>query len=289
MTAGTAERDIFAPPKLPGMRSGLALAIAAHVLLIVAIAWSVHWKASEPEGVEAELWAAVPQTAAPRVEAPQPQPQPQPRPTPPPPVVQPAPPTPARPDAQIAIERERAAREKARQEELERAEAARKAAELKKREDAKKLEAERERQRLADEAEKKKLAEQAKRDEARQAAIREANLKRMMKEAGGSDDPLASGNAARTAGPSAGYAGRIKARIKPNIVLTASIEGNPLATVRVRVAPDGTIVSKQLVKSSGSAAWDDSVLRAIDKTEVLPKDVDGTVPPTMDIDFRPRD
>ena len=289
MTAATAERDIFAPPKLPGMRSGLALAIAAHVLLIVAIAWSVHWKASEPEGVEAELWAAVPQTAAPRVEAPQPQPQPQPRPTPPPPVVQPAPPTPARPDAQIAIERERAAREKARQEELERAEAARKAAELKKREDAKKLEAERERQRLADEAEKKKLAEQAKRDEARQAAIREANLKRMMKEAGGSDDPLASGNAARTAGPSAGYAGRIKARIKPNIVLTASIDGNPLATVRVRVAPDGTIVGKQLLKSSGSAAWDDSVLRAIDKTEKLPTDVDGTVPPVMDLDFKPRD
>ena len=289
MTAATAERDIFAPPKLPGMRSGLALAIAAHVLLIVAIAWSVHWKASEPEGVEAELWAAVPQTAAPRVEAPQPPPQPQPRPTPPPPVVQLAPPTPVQQDAQIAIERERAAREKARQEELQRAEAARRAEELKKREDAKKLEAERERQRLADEAEKKKLAEQAKRDEARQAAIREANLKRMMKEAGGSDDPLASGNAARTAGPSAGYAGRIKARIKPNIVLTASIEGNPLATVRVRVAPDGTIVSKQLVKSSGWAAWDDSVLRAIDKTEVLPKDVDGTVPPTMDVDFRPRD
>lgn len=279
MTAAIAERDIFAPQKLPGMRSGLALAIAAHVLLIVAIAWSVRWKSSEPEGVEAELWAAVPQAAAPRVETPQPPPQPQPQPTPPPPVAQPAPPT--QTDAQIAIERERIAREKARQEELQRAEAARKAEELKK------LEAER--QRLADEAEKKKLAEQAKKDEARQAAIREANLKRMMKEAGSSDDPLASGNAARTAGPSSGYAGRIKARIKPNIVLTAAIDGNPVATVRVRVAPDGTIVGKQLVKSSGSAAWDETVLRAIDKTDGLPKDVDGTVPPVMDLDFRPRD
>ena len=287
MTAAAAERDIFAPQKLPGMRSGLALAIAAHVLLLIALAWSVHWKSSEPEGVVAELWSAVPQTAAPRVEAPQPQPQPQPRPTPPPPVVQPAPPTPARPDAQIAIERERAAREKARQEELERAEAARKAAELKKREDAKKLEAERER--LADEAEKKKLAEQAKKDEARQAAIREANLKRMMKEAGGSDDPLASGNAARTAGPSSGYAGRIKARIKPNILLAAPIEGNPAATVEVRVAPDGTIVGKKLVTASTSKQWDETVLRAIDKTEVLPKDVDGRVPPTVVIEFRPRD
>jgi colicin import membrane protein len=289
MTAAAAERDIFAPQKLPGMRSGLALAIAAHVLLIVAIAWSVHWKASEPEGVEAELWATVPQTAAPRAEAPQPQPQPQPRPTPPPPVVQPAPPTPAQPDAQIAIERERAAREKARQDELARVEAERKAAELKKREDAKKLEAERERQRLADEAEKKKLAEQAKKDEARQAAIREANLKRMMKEAGGSDDPLAGGNAARTAGPSAGYAGRIKARIKPNIVLAAPIEGNPAAIVEVRVAPDGTIVGKKLVTASNSKLWDDTVLRAIDKTEVLPKDADGRVPPTIVIEFRPRD
>ena len=287
MTAATAERDIFAPPKLPGMRSGLALAIAAHVLLIVAIAWSVHWKASEPEGVEAELWAAVPQTAAPRVEAPQPPPQPQPRPTPPPPVVQLAPPTPVQQDAQIAIERERAAREKARQEELQRAEAARRAEELKKREDAKKLEAER--QRLADEAEKKKLAEQAKKDEARQASIREANLKRMMKEAGGSDDPLASGNAARTAGPSADYAGRIKARIKPNILLAAPIEGNPAATVEVKVAPDGTIVGKKLVTASNSKLWDETVLRAIDKTEVLPKDNDGRVPPTIVIEFRPRD
>ena len=297
MTAA-AERDIFAPQKLPGMRSGLALAIAAHVLLIVAIAWSVHWKSSEPEGVVAELWSAVPQTAAPKLETPPPKPV-EPRPAPPPPAAQPAPPPPQpRPDAQIAIERERAAREKARQEELEHAEAAKKASELKKREEAKRLEAEQERQRLAaeaekkklaEEAEKKKLAEQARKEEARVAAIREANLKRMMKEAGSSDDPLASGNAARTAGPSSGYAGRIKARIKPNIVLTASIDGNPLATVRVRVAPDGTIVGKQLLKSSGSAAWDDSVLRAIDKTEVLPKDVDGTVPPVMDLDFRPRD
>ena len=287
MITAAAERDIFAPQKLPGMRSGLALAIAAHVLLIAAIAWSVHWKASEPEGVEAELWAAVPQTAAPRVEAPQPAPQPQPRPTPPPPVVQPAPPTPVQQDAQIAIERERAAREKARQEELQRAEAARKAEELKKREDAKKLDAER--QRLADEAEKKKLAEQAKKDEARQAAIRDANLKKMMKEAGSSDDPLAAGNAARTAGPSAGYAGRIKARVKPNIVLTAPIEGNPLATVEVRVAPDGTIVGRKLLTGSNSTLWNDTVLRAIDKTEVLPKDVDGRVPPTIVIEFRPRD
>jgi colicin import membrane protein len=316
MNAAVLERDQFAPQKPPGMRSGLALALVAHALLIVALAWSVHWKASEPEGVVAELWASVPQTAAPRAAAPEPKPAPPPEPkpepkpappvvaTPPPaPVVKPAPPPPVRVDPQIAIEREKARereREKAREEELERAAAAKKA-ELKKREEAKRLEAERERERervaaeqaekkkLAEQAEKKRLAEQAKKDEARQAAIREANLRRMMKEAGSSDDPAATGNAARTAGPSSGYAGRIKARIKPNIVLASSLDGNPAATVEVRVAPDGTIVGRKLVKSSGSSLWDETVLRAIDKTEVLPKDVDGRVPPTIEIAFRPRD
>ena len=111
----------------------------------------------------------------------------------------------------------------------------------------------------------------------------------MMKEAGGSDDPLASGNAARTAGPSADYAGRIKARIKPNILLAAPIEGNPAATVEVKVAPDGTIVGKKLVTASNSKLWDETVLRAIDKTGELPKDKDGRVPPTIVIEFRPRD
>jgi colicin import membrane protein len=287
------ERDMFAPQQPPGMRSGLALAILAHVLLILALAWSVNWKASEPEGVVAELWSALPQTAAPRPTPPEP------RPAPPvveakpaPPVAKPEPAPPPRVDAQIAIER--AARERARREEAEREEAARQA-ELRKREDAKREEAKRaeakrleaEHQRAAEQAEQKKLAEQAKKDEARQAAIREANLRRMMSQAGTSDDPAAAGNAARTSGPSASYAGRIKARIKPNIVLTTPVAGNPSATVEVKVAPDGTIVARKLVTPSGSPAWDETVLRAIDKTEVLPKDVDGRVPPTITIAFRP--
>ena len=41
--------------------------------------------------------------------------------------------------------------------------------------------------------------------------------------------------------------------------------------------------------SSGATAWDETVLRAIDKTEVLPKDIDGRVPPTIIITFRPND
>ena len=194
--------------------------------------------------------------------------------------------------ARRCADRDRARRSRARARRAatrrERAEAQRKAEAAKRDQARRDLEAERERQRVADEqAEKKKLAEQQKKDDARQAAIREANLRRMMNQAGTSEDPAAAGNAARTSGPSASYAGRIKARIKPNIVLTAAVAGNPSATVEVKVAPDGTIVGRKLVTSSGSPAWDETVLRAIDKTEVLPKDVDGRVPPTITIAFRP--
>jgi len=280
MSTAALRHDAFAPERPPGMRAGLAMALVAHALLILALAWSVRWKASEPEGVVAELWSAVPQAAAPRPTPVVPTPPVvQPRPAPTPVVPKPEPAVAPRADAQIAIER--AAREQARREEAERLAVQKKA-------DAKRAEAEKERQRVADEqAEKKKLAEQQKKDEARQTALREANLRRMMSQAGSSDEADATGTAARTSGPSAGYAGRIKARIKPNIVLTAPVAGNPSATVEVRCAPDGTIVGRKLVTSSGVPAWDETVLRAIDKTEVLPRDIDGRVPSTFTISFRP--
>ena len=71
--------------------------------------------------------------------------------------------------------------------------------------------------------------------------------------------------------------------------LPDSVPGNPSAEVEVRAAPDGTITGKRLVKSSGNKAWDDAVLRAIDKTETLPRDTDGRVPPLLVISFRPKE
>jgi colicin import membrane protein len=76
--------------------------------------------------------------------------------------------------------------------------------------------------------------------------------------------------------------------VRPNIVFADDVSGNPKAEVEVRMAPDGTITGKRLVRSSGVKAWDEAVLRALDKTEVLPRDVDGTVPSSVIIDFRPR-
>lgn len=271
-TATLSTRDAFAPQRPPGMAPGLVLALIAHALLILALAWSVNWKTSEPEGVVAELWSAMPQIAAPRVALPEPRPPVvEPRPTPPAP--RPEPVAPPRVDPQIAIER---------------AEVAKKA-EAAKREEARRAEFERERQRAAEEqAEKKKLAEKARQDEVHAAASREAYLRRMMKQAGTSEDPAATGEAPRTSGPPASYGGLIEATIRPKIETPGAIVGNPRAVVEVRVALDGTITGVRLVASSGSAIWDQSVLAGIEKTRVLPKDASGRVWSPMEIGFRPK-
>jgi colicin import membrane protein len=59
--------------------------------------------------------------------------------------------------------------------------------------------------------------------------------------------------------------------------------------MEVRTSPDGTIISRKILKSSGVKNYDDAVLNAIDKTERLPKDVDGRVPSALVISFRPKD
>ena len=97
------------------------------------------------------------------------------------------------------------------------------------------------------------------------------------------------GTAAQSSGPSAGYAGRLRAYLKPKLTFTGEIRSSAPAVVRVRVAPDGTIIGRRIVQSSGNRAWDEAVLRALDKTETLPRDTDGRVPPALIIGFRPKD
>jgi colicin import membrane protein len=300
-TIKAASRDPFMPTRPKGRGKALALALFAHVLLILGLAFGVNWRNSEPTTIAAEIWSAVPQAAAPRAVEPPP--------TAPPVVkkeetpvkraepVAPPKPTPVLPDPQIAIEKakkEEAKRQKAEQEQEDKQEREKQRA----REEAKKdkLEKARADQEKADrekadreKAEKAEKEKAAKADAARQEAIRVANLKRIQGMAGATGGPADTGTALRSSGPSASYAGRIMARIKPNIVFTDIVDGNPMATVEVTLAPDGTIVGKRLVKSSGVKSWDEAVLRAVERTEVLPRDIDGRVPPPFQIDFRPRD
>lgn len=302
------DRLEFAPPPQRGLLRSLALALVAHGLLLGALTWGVQWKReAENLSVEAELWSAVPREAAPRLEAAPPAPPP-----PPPPQekveTKPPPPT-AVSDADIALEREKkrrelekeralekkqrdAEREKQRAQE-EKAEQKKKADAEKKKQEAREKLAEKERQEKKDqEAKRKAEAQERQQKEAeakRQDDQRKANIARMQGLAGATGGPNAAGTAMQSSAPSASYAGRIRGRVKPNIVFTEEIAGNPTAEVEVRTSPDGTIVGRRLLKSSGSKSWDDAVLKAIDKTETFPRDTDGRVPPILILEFKPKD
>ncbi|MGE4236198.1 cell envelope integrity protein TolA, partial [Hydrogenophaga sp.] len=261
---------------------------------------------------EAELWSRMPQQAAPRaIEPPPPPPQPQTQPTPPPkpaPAPTPAPPPPAPPaptQAEIAIEQARKkaeAEKKLREAEAKKLAAQKAAAEklaAEKKAAAEKLAAEKKaaaEKAAAEKERQQKLAEQKREQERKAAAeekrlaqIREDQIKRMMGQAGASGSPQSTGTAQQSSGPTPGYGAKVAARIKPNVVFTDVAPGNPRAEVEVRTQPDGSITSRRLVKSSGNAAWDEAVLRAIDRTATLPKDTDGRVPSSLVIGLRPLD
>ena len=318
------DRDQFAPPRPPARLRAITLAVLVHAVLIGALTWGVNWKnTADQPAVEAELWAAVPTQAAPRAVEPPPPPPPPPvqqatPPAPPPRPVRATEPPDTR-EADIAIEREkkrleqekkareqqelREKRERERKEEerRERLEQEKKERQQKEREKEKEQrEKQLAEQKKAEQEKQKKLAEdkrkadeaakrKAEAEEKQLARMREDNMRRMqgLAEATGAEN--ATGTAQRSAGPSGSYGGKVAAKVKPNIVYPDAISGNPRAEVEVRLSPDGTIVGKRLVQSSGNKAWDDAVLRALDKTETLPRDVDGRVPPSLTIGFRPQD
>lgn len=301
----------FAPPPEPARGRSFAMAAAAHVLLFAALGLVTRWTTQEQVvTAEAELWSAVPQQAAPRLVKPEPAPapEPEPKPEPPKPTPRPAPapePEVQKHDAEIALKKqkeeekkkalEKEKAEKLRKEKLEKEKAEKEKAEKEKKlkeEKAKEQKAkeDKERERKKVEADKRKAEEAKDKAEAARAdALRKENLKRMQGLAGATGGENSTGTALKSSGPSASYAGRLVARIKPNITYPGDVVGNPRAEVEVKVGADGTILSRRIVQSSGNKAWDDAVLRAIDKTEVLPRDTDGRVPPVIVLGFRPLD
>lgn len=311
-------RNEFAPPPTPGLLRALALAILAHALLLLVLTLGVQWKRdAAPVTVEAELWSAIPEQAAPPAPEPAPPPQPAipPPPAPKPTVAPPAPPPPVPlPDPSIAIAKEKARLQKEKQvqqDKLEQEKRQKEALQKQKLQEAKAAQEKTARDKalrdkqakekaLADKAAAAKKLQQEQRTQDAKAASdaknvaqsRQQQLERITRMAGaavGNGDAGSTGTAKQSSGPSAGYAGRLRARVKPNITYTEPISGNPEAAVEVRTAPTGTIINRKLVKSSGVKSWDDAVLNAIDKTETLPPDVDGRVPPSLLLVFRPKD
>jgi colicin import membrane protein len=276
-----AERLEFAPPPQPGLARGLGIAILAHLLLLAALTWGVKWKReAQDAAAEAELWAAVPQQAAPAevVKAP-------PAPVPPPPVVREEPkPEPKPRDADIAAEKEK--QRKKQDAERREAEQDRKEREQKKREQEQKAKEKAAEERKREDAQK---ALKEKQEQAQAAKRREDNLRRMQAMAGG---PVTGAATNAGAGMSKSYAVRLASLFKRNMRFPGgvdSITGNPQAEVRVRVGPGGTILNVRVTKPSGNPAWDAAVVRAIESTERIPADENGKYATDFPLDWGPRD
>jgi colicin import membrane protein len=75
----------------------------------------------------------------------------------------------------------------------------------------------------------------------------------------------------------ADYLGRIRGKIRGNIVLPPEIKGNPEAVFDLTQLPSGEILSVRLKRSSGHAALDAAIERAILKSSPLPQ------PPQADL------
>jgi colicin import membrane protein len=292
----------------------IAMALGVHALLVLALTWGVAWQQTQQAAAfDVELWSDIPIAAAPPPEPvaepkpePEPLPTPEPEPEPEPPAPPPPEPEPAGPTAaDIALEKQRVqeeleqrraqqlAKEKA-DEALKDKKAKEKAAQLAK-DKAAKEKAAKEKAAKEKAAKEKAAKEKAAKEKAEQLARQEKTLKdklrqeqlaRLSSMAGTAGQ---TGEAARASGPSANYAGKVVGAIRPNIVFTDVVQGNPAAEVEVITNPAGDIVGRKLRTSSGSPAWDDAVLRAIDRTGALPRDTNGRVPSPMLIRFRPKD
>jgi len=300
----------------------IAMALGVHALLVLALTWGVAWQQTQQAAAfDVELWSDIPIAAAPPPEPvaepkPEPEPLPTPEPEPEPPAPPPPEPEPAGPTAaDIALEKQRVqeeleqrraqqlAKEKA-DEALKDKKAKEKAAQLAKdkaakdkaaKEKAAKEKAAKEKAAKEKAAKEKAAKEKAAKEKAEQLArqekalkdkLRQEQLARLSSMAGTAGQ---TGEAARASGPSANYAGKVVGAIRPNIVFTDVVQGNPAAEVEVITNPAGDIVGRKLRTSSGSPAWDDAVLRAIDRTGALPRDTNGRVPSPMLIRFRPKD
>jgi TonB family protein len=100
---------------------------------------------------------------------------------------------------------------------------------------------------------------------------------------------VASGSATSTRPESKrNYGDAVTAAVRPNILFTKEVPGNPLVEYTLDLAADGKILAANLSRASGVPEWDAAALRAIHKTGHMPLTEQGTVPPKMVLGLRPK-
>lgn len=248
-----------APEK--GSGPAFALSLLAHAVLFIAIAFMVRWKSEPIATVSAELWSLPPAA----VQQPVPPPPPAPRPV----IVEPPPPAPEPRKAEIVIEQKKPPPPKPPPPKVEEKKVV--APDPPKKNETKAAEA------------KKAQLEAAQLEAARKDADKAA-MARMLAQAG----PQAR---AAGAGLSNAYQAQIVSCIRPHIIFNVPDAVRPqqyVAEFEVVLLPTGEQASvPRLLKSSGLAAYDQAVERAIRRCDPFPPPKEGTMPRSVSLRFDP--
>jgi colicin import membrane protein len=252
----SADSPILPPATKAGKRVSIALAVAVHLLLAGFLFYGVRWQTRAPDVVEVELVRAVaePVPAAPPVAVP---PAPTPEPPAPVPKAEPKPASPP-PKPDIAIKDKEKPKPEPKPLPPPKTEP-------KPRVDPFQEQLKRETEQLTQRKQADNAAQELTQLKAAQAAT--ARNKAV-----------------------ADYLGRIRGKIRGNIVLPPEIKGNPEAVFEVTQLPSGEVINVKVKKSSGNPALDVAVERAILKSSPLPKPEQGDVfDRLLNIPYRPRD
>lgn len=244
-----------------------ALALLFHVVLFMALVFSVSWRQLPSLPAQAELWTSLP---APKVQPKPPaQVEPPPKPTPEPepakadialqPKKKPEPPKPQPKPEPVKPEPKPEPKKP----------------EPKPEPDKKQLEREAQRKAL-----EKALADQADSELAQEAAQLD-KLRQQQQSTAGRDKMIAD------------YQERIRQKIRGYIRLPGNLTGNPEAVFQVFLLPNGEVQRVVLTRSSGQPAYDQEVERAILKASPLPMPPDAAVAAGfrsgLVLKFRPKD
>lgn len=286
----------FAPRDNAKLVAG-ALALGVHAVFVLLLVFGVSWQTEHPAPVMVDLWQALPAAASQPV-AVQPPEQAKPasdlKPEKPAPAPKPAadePPPPKAPD--IALEKKRAETER-----LKKLKAIQ-AADDQARKDAAQAEADalnkvRDKQQAEQKAEQKRqaLLRQLEADELKQNMANEsaANAARAAKLAEAQAAGARQAALSQTIGK---YRDLISATVRGNTRLPDNLKGNPQVRCLVKLLPTGDVVSVRVTQSSGNPAYDEAVVRAIEKSSPLPlpseREARAAFVPELSFTHRPKE
>jgi colicin import membrane protein len=216
----------------PYWLSAGVLTLIVHVMFLAMLYLGVRWRVQPPQGLEVDLWSELPQNVAPAPAAPPPPPPAPPEVVKEQPVKQPA--TPA-PDINVADKKQDQKKEKEKEKEKEKPDAKTKQADAARK----------------DRMDMRDLMGQAERVDRKSRAAQSAEQVAISGEVGKAKD-------------------MIRSKIRHNIVMPPDVAEKAKAEYTVTLLPDGSVLSATLSRSSGNAAYDTAVERAIWKSQPLP-------------------